>query len=148
MGQRSERRRSRRRNEGQEQLELALDCFESLGAWAWSEQVRGELGSDVKARRHRAVTGVERLTPRELQVALIVAEGHSNREAAARLYLSSRTIGAHLERIYRKLGVRRRGELAPLLVRQASDGLRSPGLDEHERGRGSPSEGEAAVPPT
>jgi DNA-binding CsgD family transcriptional regulator len=70
---------------------------------------------------HRAApVGLEELTPQELQVALIVARGASNKEAGAALFLSPKTIETHLGRVYRKLGVRTRTELAALLARNES----------------------------
>jgi DNA-binding NarL/FixJ family response regulator len=70
------------------------------------------------AAHTRAGARRRRLTPQELQVATLAAAGLSNKEAAARLFLSVKTIEAHLHRIYRKLGVRSRAELAPLLAEQ------------------------------
>ena len=57
------------------------------------------------------------LTEQELRIALLIAEGVTNREAAAALYLSPKTIGYHLGKVYEKLGVRSRTELAHLLAR-------------------------------
>jgi DNA-binding CsgD family transcriptional regulator len=64
---------------------------------------------------------VESLTPQELQTALTVAAGATNREAAAALFLSEKTIEMHLSRVYRKLGVRSRTELARLLPQTSHD---------------------------
>jgi DNA-binding NarL/FixJ family response regulator len=59
---------------------------------------------------------IDELTPQELQVATLAAAGLSNKQAAARLFLSVKTIDAHLHRAYRKLGIRSRAELAPILA--------------------------------
>jgi DNA-binding CsgD family transcriptional regulator len=66
-------------------------------------------------------TTAERLTPQEFQVATLVAEGLTNRETAARLYLSQKTIEFHLGRVYRKLDVRTRGELIRLFSTNSHD---------------------------
>lgn len=69
----------------------------------------------------------QRLTGRQLEVALLVAQGATNREAARALGLSARTVGAHLERIYRELGVHRRIQLANLLAASRAVGRDVPG---------------------
>jgi DNA-binding CsgD family transcriptional regulator/tetratricopeptide (TPR) repeat protein len=89
-----------------EALRAALDCFEAAGAVPFADLVRAELG---KGRRG---TGGESLTPTEQQVADLVAAGSTNREVAARLFISIRTVETHLASVYRKLGVRSRSELA------------------------------------
>jgi DNA-binding CsgD family transcriptional regulator len=100
-------RRARRRRDARQSLEAALAVFEELGAGPWRDQARREL-SRIGGRAPS--TGA--LTPTEEQVAALVAEGRTNREAAAALYLSEHTIEGHLSRIYSKLGVRSRAELA------------------------------------
>ncbi|MEA2450037.1 MAG: hypothetical protein QOG63_1969 [Thermoleophilaceae bacterium] len=104
-------RRGRRVCEAREQLRLALDEFERLGAAPWAGKALSELRATGERRRSRGSETSE-LTPRELQVALVVAEGATNREAAASLFLTVKTIEFHLGQIYRKLGVRSRTELA------------------------------------
>jgi DNA-binding NarL/FixJ family response regulator len=59
---------------------------------------------------------VDELTPRELEIALQVADGGTNKEVAARLFLSPKTVELHLGRVYRKLGIRSRTELARLML--------------------------------
>src|SRR5207248_7148388 len=86
-----------------------------LGAVPWIERARTELGATGEKLRPRDVTTFDELTPQELQVALIVAKGATNKEAGAALFLSPKTIETHLGRVYRKLGVRSRTELAHLL---------------------------------
>jgi DNA-binding CsgD family transcriptional regulator len=109
-------RRERRRREAIRHLEQALDAFQRIGALHWSERVREELrscGERVAAPRPSRLPD---LTPLELQVALVVARGATNREAGAKLFLSEKTIETHLSRVYRKLAVRSRTELANVVL--------------------------------
>jgi DNA-binding CsgD family transcriptional regulator len=107
-------RRTRRRVDAREHLRAALDGFEALGATPWAERARVELrASGQTARRRDPSTRIE-LTPQELQVAHVVAEGLSNRDAAARLFVSPRTIDFHLRNVFTKLGITSRVELARL----------------------------------
>jgi DNA-binding CsgD family transcriptional regulator len=108
-------RRTRRRTEARERLTGALLVFDRLGATPWAERARGELrasGQSVLTPQQRAE---DALTPQELQVAAIVAGGATNKEAAAALFLSVKTIEFHLGNVYRKLGIRSRTELARLV---------------------------------
>jgi DNA-binding CsgD family transcriptional regulator len=100
------RRRARRKRAAREAIEAALAGFEELGAATWVEKARAELG------RVGGRTRVDGLTPAERRVADLVAEGRTNREVAATLFLGERTVASHLTRIYAKLGVRSRTELA------------------------------------
>jgi DNA-binding NarL/FixJ family response regulator len=88
-------------------LQEALAEFERLGASLWADRARGEL-----ARIAGRAPAPGRLTPVEERVATLVAQGCTNREVAATLYLSERTVEGHLSRVYAKLGVRSRVELA------------------------------------
>ena len=113
-------RRDGERRRAREQLQRALDEFEALGAGAWAERCRRELvASGARLRRRDAATRDE-LTPQELQVALQVAAGLSNREIAQTLFLSPKTVEFHLTRIYRKLGLHARAELIERFVHEAT----------------------------
>ncbi len=104
-------RRSRRRTAARDRLRHALETFDQLGETPWAARARRELAA-VGLRMPRAATdAADRLTPQELQVALAVAEGASNREVASRLFLSPKTIEFHLGNVYRKLGISSRREL-------------------------------------
>jgi DNA-binding NarL/FixJ family response regulator len=105
------RRRSRRRSDARVALHDALTFFEAAGAKPWAEQARAELRAAGDDPGPTAVTSLRELTAQELQVALVVAEGASNKEAAAALFLSPKTIEFHLGNVYRKLGLRSRAEL-------------------------------------
>jgi ATP/maltotriose-dependent transcriptional regulator MalT len=117
-------RRARRRKEARTALRSALERFERLGAAPWTERAGSELRASGETLRRREASASDELTPQELQVALLVARGATNREAGAALFLSPKTIEAHLGRAYRKLNVRSRTELAALLARD--DVLASP----------------------
>ena len=104
-------RRAGRRVEARADLREALAAFERLGAQPWAERARTELRASGERVRRGSPTAAEQLTPQELQVALEVARGSTNREAAAALFLSPKTIEFHLRNIYRKLGIRSRTEL-------------------------------------
>ena len=94
------------------QLNGALQVFDRLGAAPWAERARGELRASGQSVRTPEQRAEDALTPQELQVAAIVAGGATNREAAAALFLSVKTIEFHLGHVYRKLGIRSRTELA------------------------------------
>jgi DNA-binding CsgD family transcriptional regulator len=100
------RRRQRQKRAARDAIGLALDEFEQLGAETWVEKARAELG------RIGGRTRIEGLTPAERRVAALVAEARTNREVAAALMVGERTVETHLSRVYAKLGVRSRAELA------------------------------------
>lgn len=99
-------RRVRQRRAAREAIEAALEGFEELGAATWVERAREELGRISGRTREGALTAAER------RVAALVAEGRTNHEVATTLFLAERTVASHLTRIYAKLGVRSRTELA------------------------------------
>jgi len=105
------RRRSRRRAEARAALHEALAYFERNGAEPWAGQARAELRATGEMPPRDNAGGLRSLTPQELQVALTVAQGSTNRETAAALFLSPKTVEFHLGNTYRKLGVRSRAEL-------------------------------------
>ena len=102
-GERS--RRDGLRVESREHLRGAEEIFERIGASGWAERVRGELVATGEKPRKRTAETMDSLTAQELQVARIVADGASNKEAAATLFLTTKTIEFHLGNIYRKVGV-------------------------------------------
>jgi DNA-binding CsgD family transcriptional regulator len=109
----STRRRARQKSPARAATSAALEGFESLGATCWSHNARAELGK-IGGR-----TRADGLSPAELRVASLVAEGRTNREIAAALFLGERTVASHLTHIYAKLGIRSRTELAHQLHTQA-----------------------------
>ena len=104
-------RRERRRVDAREPLRTALDAFEQLGAVAWAERARGELRATGETARKREPNTFDQLTRQELQVMRAVAQGATNREVAAQLFISPRTVDHHLRSIFQKLGISSRSEL-------------------------------------
>ena len=104
-------RRDRRRVDARAQLGAALEVFARFGTVPWEERARGELRATGERARRRDPGGLERLTPQELQVVRAVSQGATNREAAAQLFISPRTVDHHLRNVFGKLGVRSRAEL-------------------------------------
>jgi DNA-binding CsgD family transcriptional regulator len=100
------RRRERQKRAAREAIAAALEGFEQLGAATWAEKARAELGRIGGRTREQGLTAAER------RVAALAAEGLTNREVAAALFLGERTVETHLSHVYAKLGVRSRGELA------------------------------------
>jgi DNA-binding CsgD family transcriptional regulator len=117
-------RRERRRTDARVQLRAALETFERLRAESWAERARAELRASGETSRKRDPSTVDQLTPQELQIARFVAQGLSNKEVAAQLFLSPRTIDAHLRKVFAKLGITSRGQLAGRLA--AHDGSAEP----------------------
>jgi DNA-binding CsgD family transcriptional regulator len=99
------------------QLRAAIETFDALGAAPWSDLARTELGATGETARKRDASTLDQLTPQELQIALLLAEGRTTREAAASMFLSPKTIEYHLRNIYRKLDVRSRPELSNAVAR-------------------------------
>ena len=110
-------RRAGRRKEAREHLLRAHAAFESLGAGHWATRVDAELAALGERSRSAGPAGLSQLTPQELQVALKVSEGLSNRQAAAELYVSPKTIEFHLHQVFRKLGLSSRSQLAAMVTR-------------------------------
>ena len=112
-------RRQRRVAESRAPLRAARQGFDGLGAAPWSERAREELRASGEASDRREPYAWDVLSPQELRIAQLAAEGLSNREIGRRLYLSHRTIGSHLHRLFPKLGVTSRQQLASALRRSA-----------------------------
>jgi DNA-binding CsgD family transcriptional regulator len=108
-------RRQRRIAESRAPLRDARDAFDAMDCAAWGDQARRELRASGESSRRRDLAARDQLTAQELQIAQLAAQGLSNRAIAQRLYLSHRTIGTHLYRIFPKLGITSRGELRSAL---------------------------------
>jgi DNA-binding CsgD family transcriptional regulator len=107
-------RRARRRVDARAHLRTALEVFEDLGATRWAARAAHELRASGETARRRDVTTATQLTAQERQVATLVRQGLSNRDAAAQLFLSPRTVDFHLRNVFTKLGLSSRAELAVL----------------------------------
>jgi DNA-binding CsgD family transcriptional regulator len=108
-------RRQRRANDARQSLRRARDIFDDLGAKPWGEQTRQQLRASGEHSQPPRQNMVGRLTPQELEIARLAAQGMTNREIGQRLYLSPRTVGAHLYRIFPKLDITSRRELSATL---------------------------------
>ncbi|MFC8100236.1 AAA family ATPase [Streptomyces sp. NPDC057363] len=109
-------RRARRKSEARGQLRDALETFRRLGAAPWAERARAELDAtgEVVPKPEAGGGALAVLTPQERKIIRLAARGLSNRDIAAQLFLSPRTIGYHLYKAFPKLGVTARTELAAL----------------------------------
>ena len=110
-------RRRKRYQEAREHLRIAEELFHRLGATAWHQRAHAELraaGETQRAEPH------DDLTPQEHRIALLAAEGLSNRQIAERLALSPRTVGYHLYKIFPKLDITSRAQLASALQRAST----------------------------
>ncbi len=105
-------RRARRRAEARPHLRACLSTFDALGAAPWAQMAETELKATGETARRRVPSTVDDLTPQERQIAQLLADGRTTRQAAAALFLSPKTIEYHLRHVYTKLGVASRVELA------------------------------------
>ena len=108
-------RRQRRITESRPHLRTARDMFDALGVQPWADKARAELRASGERIPEPARPPRQPLSPQELQIAQMAASGLSNRQIADRLFLSHRTVGAHLYRVFPKLGIVSRSELARAL---------------------------------
>jgi len=109
-------RRQRRITESRPHLRAAGDMFDALGVQPWADKARAELRASGERIADPSRAPRQPLSPQELQIAQMAASGLSNREIADRLFLSHRTVGAHLYHVYPKLGVASRSELPQALA--------------------------------
>jgi DNA-binding CsgD family transcriptional regulator len=108
-------RRQRRAADSRVPLRAAAEAFHALGFVQSSERARQELRASGETSRPRAAEAWNQLSPQELQIARMAAAGMTNRQIGEKLYLSHRTIGSHLYRIFPKLGITSRAELRDVL---------------------------------
>jgi DNA-binding CsgD family transcriptional regulator len=108
-------RRARQRVRARVELRAAIELFDQIGAERWAEQASAELAATGETARRRDASTLDALTPQELQIGLLLAEGRTTREAAATLFLSPKTVEYHLRHIYRKLDINSRDALSAAL---------------------------------
>jgi DNA-binding CsgD family transcriptional regulator len=104
-------RRCRRKSDARTQLRAAVDYLDRIDARPWAERARAELNAASGTTTQPSQAGLPRLTSQELQVTRLAAQGLSNRDIAAQLFLSPRTVGYHLYKAYPKLGITSRSQL-------------------------------------
>jgi DNA-binding CsgD family transcriptional regulator len=114
-------RRENRRVDARAQLRAAHDQFTSIGMEAFAERTRGELLATGERVRKRTVETRDELTEQERRIARLARDGLSNPEIGARLFLSPRTVEWHLRKVFSKLGIRSRRELAKALPSSDSE---------------------------
>ena len=110
-------RRAGRRVDAREQLRIAHVMCTGIGMGAFAERARRELVATGEKVRKRSVDTQDDLTPQELQIARLASDGHTNPEISAQLFLSPRTVEWHLGKVFEKLEIRSRRELAAALQR-------------------------------
>ena len=115
-------RRAKRRLESRIQLRAALDTFQGMGAALWEQRTRDELHATGETARKRDPSTLDQLTPQERRVAQLAAEGGSNRDIAAQLFLSPKTVEYHLHKVFMKLDVHSRVELARITLEPSAPG--------------------------
>jgi DNA-binding CsgD family transcriptional regulator len=115
-------RRQRRRCDARDQLRAAYDSFESIGAAAFAERARSELRATGEHPSKRTLDTREALTAREALIARLAGEGAANREIAGQLFISPATVAYHLRKVFTKLGVSSRRELAAAVPQPTPDG--------------------------
>ena len=105
-------RRLKRRLDAREQLRTAHQMLAAMGMDAFAQRAARELGASAETARKRSVESMDRLTAREAQIARLAQDGLSNPEIGARLFISPRTVEYHLHKVYGKLDITSRNELA------------------------------------
>jgi RNA polymerase sigma factor (sigma-70 family) len=105
-------RRQHRRLDARTELRIAHERFTGFGMEAFAERARVELEATGERARKRTVDTLDQLTPQETQITRLAAEGHTNREIAAQLFISPSTVEYHLRKAFRKLDVKSRTQLA------------------------------------
>lgn len=122
-------RRNRRRRDARSRLIAALEIFDDLGAASWARRASAEVaatGGPPPSRPARRAHALSRLTPQELQVVRLAADGLQNRDIGAQMFLSPRTVGYHLYKAFPKLGVSSRSELRSLMAASGESGQPPP----------------------
>jgi DNA-binding CsgD family transcriptional regulator len=104
-------RRERKRTEARSHLRAAAELFRTLGTVRWAERAEAELRATGETARRREPSAFDQLTPQELQIAGLATQGLTNRDIAAQLFLSPRTIEYHLRKVFTKLGIASRTDL-------------------------------------
>jgi DNA-binding CsgD family transcriptional regulator len=115
-------RRERRRLDAREQLRAACEMFSAMGIEAFAARAERELPATGERVRKRTVETREELTPQEAQIARLAADRLSNAEIGARLIISQHTVAYHLRKVFSKLDITSRNQLARVLPDSAGAG--------------------------
>jgi DNA-binding NarL/FixJ family response regulator len=115
-------RREKRRTDAREQLRIAHQMFASMGAEGFAERAARELLATGERIRKRTTSAPAQLTARETQIARLAGDGLSNPEIAAQLFMSPRTVGYHLHKVFTKLGISSRNQLHDVLANHGNKG--------------------------
>ncbi|WP_433515298.1 ATP-binding protein [Nonomuraea sp. CA-143628] len=118
-------RRDRRRSQAQRHLRGAAETFRRIGALAWADRALGELRATGESVRAPEAGALSSLTPQELRITLAVGEGLTNREIAAQLFLSPRTVDYHLRKVFQKADITSRAELMRLVLTESPAGYQT-----------------------
>ena len=113
-------RRQRRRRDARDQLGRAYEIFDSIGAAAFADRARTELRATGGHARQRTIETPDTLTAQEALIARLAGDGASNPQIAAQLFISPATVAYHLRKVFTKLGVSSRSQLAPALAARPS----------------------------
>jgi DNA-binding CsgD family transcriptional regulator len=108
-------RRQRRRRDARDQLASAYEIFDSIGAAAFADRARNELRASGGQASERAVATHDSLTAQEAAIARLAGEGASNPEIAAQMFISPATVAYHLRKVFAKLDITSRSQLAGTL---------------------------------
>jgi DNA-binding CsgD family transcriptional regulator len=127
-------RRQRRRRDARDQLRSAYEIFDSIGAGAFADRARIELRATGEHARTRVVETREALTAQEALIARLAGQGASNPQIAAQLFISSATVAYHLRKVFTKLGIGSRSQLAGALPAQPRAGTPATPQDQARRG--------------
>jgi DNA-binding CsgD family transcriptional regulator len=111
-------RRQRRRRDAREHLRTAYEMLDAMGVAAFAQRAKVELMATGERARARVEETRDQLTPQEHQVARLAADGDSNAEIAAQLFISPHTVAYHLRKVFAKLGITSRGQLAGALTEE------------------------------
>lgn len=114
-------RRERRRRDAREELRVAAQLFDSMGALAFADRAQNELAATGERVHRRTPETLEVLTPQELRIATLVGEGAASSDVAAQLFISPRTVEYHLAKVFRKLRISSRSELASSLLEASEE---------------------------
>jgi DNA-binding NarL/FixJ family response regulator len=114
-------RRENRRVDAREQLRIAHDMFGAIGMNAFAERARRELLATGEKVRRRTSSTLTELTAQEAEISRLAAEGRTNTEIGTQLFVSARTVEWHLRKVFPKLGITSRRQLASALAESKAD---------------------------